>query len=200
MPNENWEQLMETANRELKYYGAQLHVERVYGMGCYGDVNIYIDWDNGESKRYARAELGNELEPLILEAKQHAFEDSEKWGGKIIICIIHAELPGRHDKVTHWKKLFGNERAAMRWLNNMVPAFLDKPMRIKKDTDTEEVNEALAEQYDDPNNERFYVRMEDVTEQTEIAIQELFSMHQWSFKDLTYIADAIGIDYEKCFL
>ena len=191
---------METANRELKYYGAQLHVEWVYGVRCYGDVNIYIDWDNGESKRYARVDRGNELEPIILEAKQHAYENSEKCGNKIIICIIHAELPERHGKVTHWKKLFGNERAAMRWLNNMVPTFLDKPMWIKKDTDTKEVNEALAKQYDDPDNERFYVRMEDVTEETEIAIQELFSMHQWSFKDLTYIADAIGIDYERRFL
>lgn len=195
MAKENWEQLMDAANRELKDYGVQLRTE------CEeGEYDLYIDWDNGESETYAQGYYENELDPLILEAKQHAYEDSEKRGDQIIICVIHAELPGRNGKVTHWKKLFGNERAAMRWLNAMVPTFLDKPMWIKKDTDTQKVNESLAKQYDDPDNERFYVRMEDVTEETEIAIQELFSMRQWSFKDLTYIADAIGIDYEKCFL
>lgn len=88
----------------------------------------------------------------------------------------------------------------MRWLNTYIPTFIDTPSWIKQEGDTVVINEQLAKQYDDPNNERFYVRLEDVTEQTEVAVQELFSMHQWSYKDLNCIAEAIGIDYEKLFL
>lgn len=195
MAKENWKTMLADANRMLKDYGAQLHTEKE--DNCY---SLSIEWSDGETELYARGYFANEMEQLILDAKQHAYENSSERGDKIYICVIHAELPGRHGKVTHWTHTFGNLKAAMRWLNTYIPTFVDTTSWIKQEGDTQVINEQLAKQYDDPNNERFYVRLEDVTEQTEVAIQELFPMHQWSYKDLNYIAETLGIDYEKCFL
>lgn len=85
MAQENWKTMLADANLMLKDYGAQLHTEKE--DNCY---SLYIEWNDGETERYAQGYYANELEQLILDAKLHAYENSNE---RVIRFISVLSMP-----------------------------------------------------------------------------------------------------------
>lgn len=198
MAKKTWEAALESANENLKGYGARFEVRRQLGGGGY---SLLVHWSDGETENYASGFYDEELEQLVSEAWPDVRIKSRHRGDRIIRCIVHVDTTERSElvmlgggKFFHESEYLGSEEAAVRWMNQTLRHVLDDAAEMVSIEDLISVNAALAEQYDTPTNTEAYATMDDITEEVIVKCSEVFCEHHWSHTALTAVADELGVD------
>ena len=195
MAKRQWEVVLETANKDLKHYGAQLRVS----MNDDDYYDLYVEWADGSSEEYAEHYVGSELEELISEAWPEVRVKARQRGDRIIRCIVHVDTSERSvlngGKFIHEHEYCGSEEQAVRWMNRELALLLDEKVTVTDIDCLEDANAALHRKYGEPSKDvSVYASIEDITEETIIKCSEAFCEHHWSHEALMNVVDELDID------
>jgi len=196
MAKKSWEAALETANRDLKHYGAELRVV----LNDYDDYSIEAVWADGSKEDYASGLFESDLDQTVSEAWPDIRVKARQRGDRIIRCIVHVDTTDigmslQRGEFYHAFEFCGSREQAVRWMNRELDLLLDEKVTVTDAENLEDANAALHRKYGEPSKDvSVYASIEDITEETIIKCSEAFCEHHWSHEALMKVADELGID------